>query len=87
MNTSSIISFYENVVSFFSMIIDTGKKVWVYVNTPLGEINDNLPQNWVTDIGDWLVGPFADSSILEIGLGSGLLIFMAVSLFKFFKLI
>ena len=87
MEEFSIIEFYNLVVEFFCSIIDTGKDIWTLFSTKLSVFIDYITVDWLQDSLRWVIDNLGDYSVLEIGLGAGIGIFILISLIKFLKVI
>lgn len=82
-----IIEFYNLVTDLFPKIINTGIDFWEILNTPISQIIDESTDLGIFDfLVDWITGALGSYTILGLMLGSGVLVFVAFVMLRFFKL-
>jgi len=79
--------FYEDCLVLFMQIIYAGTAVWGFINEPIIDLIHRLPDTFFSSILEWITSAFNDLSILQFGLGSGLGLFIGISILKFIKVI
>ena len=83
----TIVDFYLQCVMFFESIISSGKNVWTLFTTKMSVLIQGLPSSWFTSFISWAIENLGDYSIIEIGLGAGINIFIVIWLIKFINVL
>lgn len=85
--SENILHFYELAVDLFSKILKTGSDFWGILNTKIQKlIDDNIDLGIFNFVVDWISSGFGQYSILDLMLGSGVVVFVFFVIIKFFKI-
>ena len=85
--SNNILHFYELAVDLFSQIIETGAAFWNILNTDIQTlIDDNIDLGIFNFVVDWITSGFGQYTIMDLMLGSGVVVFVFFVIIKFFKI-